>query len=415
MKPSVIAVAALLAALTAVFLMSRRGGSAPMETQQPAVAVETSSAPKAVEAPRKETPSPVVPKRRGITVCRFDDGSTADPAAPPLPAAAYERLREAALSKWRAASITMTRDETTIRKVVAEIERVAGLHVGLDPAVPDSRSLSLSITGANGEDAISLIADVFELAWVIDKDGASWLVPQEKAALYECAEARELKEIERIAGVLETQSSPGKGDERARQIASILDSKRVTVSLKDATLNQAMGIMAAVHSVPLNWDRESIPDSKAIKVSVEAKDATAREVLTSMLEPVGLGFSEDNGTILIATQEALERRAVAASRKAGSVSAAAKEAVDAEAEILGRTVVIDGDSLAIRDVAERVSKALGIGYVIDPATWNRTARYGFDGEPHTLREIFAALAKGAPVRVTYREGKLWFLAASSGK
>lgn len=177
-------------------------------------------------------------------------------------------------------------------------------------------------------------------------------------------------------------------------------------------MNRALGILAAIHSVPVNFHKMTVAESLAINVDLVANNETPREILKGLLEPNGLDLYVDGNSVKVGTRESIAElrstREVEAAAKAKTTSTVKLSAE--EEDVLSKTVAIEGEGLAIRDVADRISKALGIGYVIDPATWNRAAKYGFDGEPHTLKEIFAALAKGAPVRVVYREGKLWYLA-----
>jgi type II secretory pathway component GspD/PulD (secretin) len=413
MKPAILA--AVLAAAAALIVVFRRGESAPVEPRPADPAVEAAATPAEASAPAEAPVAPAAPRRRGITVCRLEEGSKADPNAPPQPTAVHALRREAVMAKWRESKVDLLREETTIQELAADIGRCTGLLLQLDPTVSAASSLSLSMTGTNGEDALSMISDVLQLEWVIDAEGASWLVPPDKVALYECPEERQIKDLARMRETLAAEAAPATADPRIEKWNALLDATRISLSLRDVTLNHAMGLLVALHNVPLKWDLASIADSRAIHVNVDANDSTARETLTSMLEPVGLAFAVEESSIVVGTPEGLKRRAAEAALQAESKATALSDLEKAEEDLFSRTVVIEGDSLAIRDIAERVSKALGIGYIVDAATWERAARYGFDGEPHTLREIFQALSKGAPVRVTYREGKFWFLSVEGAK
>jgi type II secretory pathway component GspD/PulD (secretin) len=190
-----------------------------------------------------------------------------------------------------------------------------------------------------------------------------------------------------------------------QNLNNLIDSIKISLDFSETPLPEVVSFISEVSQVSVVVERRQIEDPDTTGLTFKVQDATLRDALTSALDSVGLGFYVQNGLLVVTTKEEIARL----DKRRAEFEEQRALAVKEEAEILDRWVTLTGENLAIREVADLLSKATGIGYVIDTPTWNRAARLSFDGEPHTLREIFAAMASGAPVRVAYREGRLWFL------
>ncbi|MBI2919757.1 MAG: STN domain-containing protein [Planctomycetes bacterium] len=402
-------VAALVLCAGGTAILMRRGGSGPeaAEEKPPAVALsDAMETPKEEPAAASPAPAPAA-KPRGIRFSRRAEGSLADPTAPPYPLADYKALREAELKKWRETKVDLEFDDVALHDVVTEFARRWGLKVGLDAAVSPDRHLSISISGMDAAASMEFLTEFNELAWVVDGNGDSWLVPPAKKALYESKEGHDLSALEGTGAQAAADRAPAEPSAADLATAKKMEETRFSPDMPETTLFKALKSIYETTGIWLNADYRAIPKPDEVEVSLTGKDVTVREALDAALAPVGLGWRIMEGVVTVTTVEELDRL----KREAVAAELARQERVKEEENFLSKSVALQGEGLSIRDVADRISKALGVGYQIDPATWSRAARYGFDGEPHTLREIFQALAKGAPVAVTYREGKLWYVAS----
>lgn len=405
-KTAAIVAAIVLCAGGTAFLM-KRGGSRTEAAEAESAAVAAANAAERPEAEPVSAAPAVAPaaKPRGIRCSSLAEGSLVDPKAPPYPLADYKARREAELKKWRDTTVDMEFNDVALHDIVTEMARKWGLKIGLDAAISPDRRLSVSISGCNAADSMEFLTEFNGLAWVVDGNGDSWLVPPEKKAMYESKEGRELSDLEGNGAQAAADRAPAGPSAADLATAKKFEETRISPDMPETTLFQALKSLYETTGIFLNADYRVIRNPDEIEVSLTGKDVTVREALEAALEPTGFGWHIVDGVVTVTTKEELARFA----REAAAAELERQERVKAEEEFLSKTVALEGEGLSIRDVAERISKALGVGYQIDPATWSRAARYGFDGEPRTLREIFEALAKGAPVGVTYRDGKLWYV------
>ncbi|KAF0242941.1 MAG: hypothetical protein FD180_3641 [Planctomycetota bacterium] len=404
--------AALLCAGLAGFALKLKS-KPPTTKDQPATAGTQESAPPAAAAaaPEAHEVTARAPKRRGIRFGDFARGSLADPSAPPYPSASYCEKREAELKKWRETTIDLTYDDVPLHEITAELLRKWGLKVGIDAGVTRDAHISVQISGLDAASSMEFFTEIFDMAWVVDGNGESWLVPLAKKHLYETKEGRELSEIEAASAAMLADRTAEAPNPLDAALEKRLDGTRFTPDRAEMTLSEFQKELIVKAEVYSQTNYKAVPNSTEVKLSLAVEETTVRQAIDAAILPAGLVWFVGGGIVNITTAEA---RARGEAEKAVA-EAARKERAKTEDDVFAKTVALEGDDLAIRDVAERISKALGIGYSIDPATWSRAAKYGFDGELHTLREIFAALAKGAPVEVTYREGKLWYVSRGDGK
>ena len=403
----VVALAALLLCAGGAAVVMKRGERNPEAAAEEPRAPETAGVQKTPVAKTAPLPPEVAPaaKPGGIHCSSFEDGSRTDPAAPAYPLADYMKRREAELAKWSETIVDLEFEDVAVRDIVMEMARKWGLKLGLDAAISPDRRLSVSISGMDAAQSINFLTEFNNLAWVVDGNGDSWLVPPEKKALYESKEGRELSALEETGAQAAADRAPAAPSHFDQATAKKIEETRFSPDLPETPLDAALKSIFEATEIPINVDYEAIPKPGDIKVSLAGKDVSVREALDAALKPAGLGWRIADGVVTVTTATELERLA----RAAEAAELARRERLAQEVEFLSKTVAIEGEGLAIRDVAERISKALGVGYQIDPSTWSRAARYTFDGKPYTLREIFQVLGKGAPVEVTYREGKLWYI------
>lgn len=408
--PAALAAAGVLACLAGWML--RRGETAdPPAPSGDAAAATPSETPAARPGPEPAArpASPPASKRRGIRWSDPATGSLADPAAPPHPLAACRDRRETALKSWRETSVDFEFSNSTLREIVTEMSRRWNLSVGIDPGLSPDTRLSCSISGLDAASAMEFLTEFQGLAWVVDGNGDTWVVPAAKRALYEPKEAVELAALEGALARATADLEPARPTEFELAAIRKLGETRFTPDPAETTLDMAWKRLWEPLQMGLNIDRASIPNPQDITLSFSGEDVPVLEALNAALTSKGLTWRMENGVPTVMTLETERER----TRAAGEAEAARVGRLAAEEDVFGKSVALAGEGLAIRDVAERISKALDIGYRIDEASWSRAARYGFDGEACTLKEIFEALGRGAPVRVVYRDGVLWYLSSGT--
>ncbi|MBI2919781.1 MAG: hypothetical protein HYY18_01700 [Planctomycetes bacterium] len=372
------------------------------------------AAPDAAKPAEDARPPDAEPPPKAARKLRIPDpaqGALADPNAPPFPLAVYTSRREAELRKWRDAKFTLDFSATPLRDALAHILREYDLVANLDAAVGADASVTLKVSDLDGLNSLKVMAGMLQLAWVVTESGESWLVPKEKAALYEPELYRELTRLQAVAEEIAADRTPVAKTPADEKVVQVLSTCRVSIDFSDTPVFDAVAYLQELSQLNYVVEANVMKEAEKYRVTCKVVDRPLKEALSEVLSAQGLVFAVERGIVIVRTRDAQQ----ALDAKSTSTTSARDARAKTENDFFSKRVTLPAEDLFIRDVAELISKATGVGYVIDPATWSRAANYGFDGQERTIREVADILGKGAPVTLAFREGKMWFLDRAAPK
>jgi hypothetical protein len=176
---------ALLVAFSGVMIyVLRARESTPAESAPAPGPAATEKAPETTGEPAAQEPEKKPSKRRGIVVSAFAEGSLTDANAPLSALAKYEAIRAAELAKWEV-TMDLSSHDKPLREILTSILREYGVKVGVDPGVDAENPITFMVKDLPGKHCLRLLLQQYDLVWVIDENGESWAVPDNKKALYE--------------------------------------------------------------------------------------------------------------------------------------------------------------------------------------------------------------------------------------
>jgi hypothetical protein len=328
----------------------------------------------------------------GCATVRVVPGPEEDPNAPGYPLGDYLARRDPVIALWKRTLITARNETLQHPRLAMRLLHNAGLEVKcLDPRLLEESDefqetpydWAREQHTRNGWDFLG--AAFPTASFFVDESAEVCMASRptfESSAPLGCLEAREL------AKLLES-------DEETVELEKTLAKRTVSVDFPKASLYDVVDMIqenAKVNIVIAAAVRKTgLPDRE---ISFSADRENLGVVLDRLAEGCGLEYSIENRVILFTLPG-----------EGGFCHRQSREALD----LLARPVRIDGSGLAIREVAKRLGAALGKEVAIDPATWRRSARYDFHSQVLTAAEIVAILQQGAPLRVSFSYGKIWFL------
>lgn len=366
---------------------------------------------KPATAPEAPAPEPPPKPARKLRIPDPAQGALTDPGAPPFPLALYTSRREAELKKWRDAKLTLDFSETPVRDALAHFLREYNLLAQLDAAVGAEKLVTFKVKELDGLNALKLLAGMLGLTWVVTESGESWLVPKEKAALYEPELYRELTRLEAVAAQVASDREPVAKTPADEKVVQVLSSCRVSIDFTDTPVFDVVAYLQELSQVSYVVESNVMKNADKYRVTCKISDKPLKEALSEVLTGQGLVFAVERGLVVVRRRE--DQQLLDA--KNNDVTSARDARAKLENDFFSKRVTLPAEDLFIRDVAELLSKATGVGYIIDAATWSRAANYGFDGQERTIREIADILGKGAPVTLAFRDGKMWFLDRATAK
>jgi hypothetical protein len=337
-----------------------------------------------------------------IRTSTIEEGSKLNENAPETSLGAYVALREGVLKKWRETKISVEWDSVTAAEGFADLASRYGLDVRLDPATAGN-TLTMRVEDLEAISALDLITKMSGQGWVVNMSGELWIFPAEKSSTYvppswldleELFDLREAVLADRNAGVLREPAM-------ARKVRETALAGRGVPAGDLVELLDFLGQVTDVNYVIRPTDK---PPTLPALASLEGE--SLEDFLKRALEPVGYTFRAGEDSVEILTQDALEEE----KKKAAAGEDERKVRLETEAQFFTKPVTVGGDNLSLKDLAEALGQALGVPTIVDPKSSRRSAWYTFKAIERPAAEVISILKKGAPVEVTWRDGKLWILA-----
>jgi len=332
----------------------------------------------------------------------LEKGSKIDPDVAPTSLGEYIALRESTLEKWRRTKVDVEWEDATVAQAMQDLATRYGLNVLLDPGC-GSKPVTFRVEQIEAVQFLDLMTRMGGLAWVVNQAGELWIFPQDKLTTYAPPAWFDLKDLVAAReGVLLDRAGGAKAEPALAK--KLRDTAIAGRAIQAGDLYKFLEFLSQVTEMNYVLRPSGTPPQIPMLAPMEGESVDA--FLHRALDPVNYAFvvTEDSVIVLSAEQLEAEKKEEAAREEER------KGRIEAEAAFLRKTVSIGGEDMSLKDLADALGKALEVPVVIDPLSWRRSARYSFKAVDRTAAEIIAIMKKSAPLEVTLRGGKLWFLA-----
>jgi hypothetical protein len=351
----------------------------------------------------KKKPKDFAKSKAGLVrVTDLEMGSKEDPDAPPIALGEYVAAREKALKAWRAAKVDLDWEGVPIEDAFAELAGKYDLHAQLDPEAL-GKSVTFRVEQLGALAVLDLLTKMCDLAWVVNGSGEVWIVPKDKVMSYAPPAWIDLGELwrARAAVLADRNSGVTREPELARKLRDTVVAAR---SVPAGDIYAFLNFLSQVTEINYVMRPTDTPPQLPALAAMEGETVDA--FLRRVLEPVRYTFLVTEESVILLSKDADEEE----KKQAAAREEERKARLEAEANFLKTPVMIGGEEMALRDLATELGRALDVPVAIDPRSWRRAARYSFKAIEQPAFEIVRILKKGAPLEVTLRDGKLWFLA-----
>ncbi|MEK7467724.1 MAG: hypothetical protein AAB074_09955 [Planctomycetota bacterium] len=332
----------------------------------------------------------------------LEKGAQLDPNAPETPLGEYVAVREKAIAKWRTTKVDVEWDGLPLLQALADLSQRYGLEAKLDPAA-ESASETIVAEQIEALAALELITKSGNLAWVVTASGEIWIMPLDKLMSYAPPSWFDLKELWAAReSVLKDRNA---GVVREPELAKKLrDTAIVARGIPAGDIPALLSFLSQVTEV--NYVMRPAERPPALPALAPLEGESLDTFLRRALEPVSYTFTvtKDSVIVLSKEQEEVEKK------EAVSREDERKGRIEAEKEFWKKLVNVGGENVSLRDLSDELSRALSVPLVIDPRSARRSARYTFKAIERPAQEIVDIMKKGAPVEISFREGKIWVLA-----
>ncbi|MCC6740602.1 MAG: hypothetical protein IT452_16280 [Planctomycetia bacterium] len=189
--------------------------------------------------------------------------------------------------------------------------------------------------------------------------------------------------------------------------ATVLELSKILVTREflQAPLPDVVSVLQELTQLNIMIDRRAIEGPDELILTWDARELPLRDLLEGLADRSGVGWLVDEGVVVI-TSPALARKA---REEVAAAVAAASERLDRQRELLSRTVVLRGESLPPRAVAELLALWLGVPWDFIDLDWDSPPVFAFDGAESPAQAVADVLRNRAGVTTIYRDGVLWFV------
>lgn len=332
----------------------------------------------------------------------IEKGGQLDPNAPETPLGEYIAIREKTLAKWRETKIDVEWEGLPLAQALADLAARYGLAATLDPAA-ESASETIAVEQLEALAVLELITKSGNLAWVVTASGELVIMPQDKLMSFAPPSWFDLKDLwkAREAVLADRNAGVVREPELAKKLR---DTAIVSKAIPAGDLQAFLKFLSQVSEVNYVMRPTERPPQLPALAPLEGESIDS--FLRRALEPAGYAFTvtKDSVIILSKEQEEAEKKEVA------SREDERKGRIESEKEFWRKSVNVGGENISLRDLAEELARALNVPLVVDPRSARRSARYTFKAIDRPAQEIVDIMKRGAPVEITFRDGKVWVLA-----
>lgn len=354
-------------------------------------------------AKAKKGPSDFAKSKAGlIRQSDLESGSKIDPESTPSGLGEYVALREKTLEKWKKTKLSVEWENVTLAEAFGELATRFGLEARLDPAAA-SIACTFRVDELEAIAALDLVTRMADLAWIVNQAGELWVIPRDKLTAYAPAGYFDWAELQGMRAAVLADRNAGVTHEP--QLARKL--RDTAIAARQIRETDLQGFLEFVMQVAeVNIVTRPVENPPQVPTMTPLEGESIDSFLRRGLEPLGFTFTVTDDSVIVLTREQLE----AEKKETSAREDERKGRIDAERQFFKRPVTVGGDDMTLRDLAEALGRALEVPVVIDPTSWRRAARYSFKPIEQPAEEVVRILKKSAPVEVTWRDGKLWFLA-----
>ncbi|KAF0239934.1 MAG: hypothetical protein FD180_5121 [Planctomycetota bacterium] len=332
----------------------------------------------------------------------IEKGAMLDPNAPETPLGDYVTVREKVLAKWRATKIDVEWDGLPLPLALADLAQRYGLETKLDPAA-ESVSETVLVEQLEALAALELITRSGNLSWVVTASGELWIMPLDKLMSYAPPAWFDLKDLWKAREAVLTDRNAGvvREPELAKKLRDMAIAAR---GIPAGDIPALLNFLSQVTDV--NYVMRPAERPPALPALAPMEGESLDTFLRRALEPVSYTFTVTKESVIVLSKEQEE----AEKKEVASREDERKGRIEAEKEFWKKQVNVGGENVSLRDLSEELSRALNVPLVIDPRSARRSARYTFKAIERPAQEIVDIMKKGAPVEITFREGRIWVLA-----